>query len=963
MIMPDRWRIGLFVVCTGLLICGWFVWTNVSNALASTTQFQISLAQADPLATCANLDRAATSWRRTSYISGPLAPVLRHLGWVPRVGAELRVSAELIALARDLSDAGAASCALVRPALEAPAGPERVRLLATTFSTEPAQRTRLRQDVERAARAWQRIEPLVDSTPRLAPYIAQLHQAGELLPSMIMATRILEQHGDQLPWILGLDAPRRLLVVLQNPFELRPTGGFIGLVCVLQIAQAVPNVESCRPSEAFDVPTSDPMPFPYKQYLRLGGYYLRDANWSPDFPTTAQTLKMFWELNQQAPVDGVIAADIYALLPLLDTTGALTLADGSILTADRLVEATLTRYYDRTVYRDKSSLADILPVLLNRILKSNLPTLVGTIKAVQTAAAERHFFVTLDQPDWASALSALDWDGALTPPTQHTLRIVDADVGYGAVNAFIERLTQYDIELDAQGVPLTATVTLTYTNQYSPWAESTTAFAVNGQCTDPQTLELQRRPGCYADYLRVFTPRGSTLIQISGVENSLGSDIQHEHMVFGGYFRILPGEQRSIQIQYRLPALTPGRFVIEKQAGLVDAPSVVIAHAPAGSMSRWVAGRTDEHLNLFVRDGRAQIEGAGSTLPDTPFERYASFMVGMRFWQAGMTPAARQAWQSGDVLERALDYGRSLVATDPEQAIGLFEAIATTSAAGRARFELASVLESRGEEERADQMYREAAGANPDHPLAQLMWLRRLAANGQELGDLSRLASNSAAVRRWRATVDGLEQDGNFEEAAFYLDVLRHVQPDDELSLRRADLLLRAGLSGEARTAYKAISQTEGIWSLLARAKVEELNGNPDAAIAAYSAALPVGATYAQVFRIGDGLRELGAVDQALLAYDRASALGKGSIWPLLAAGTMLQGTYPATAQVWYERAQKLAPMSGYPDWALGTLLLPSDSVTARKLLADAVAKQPEVALFREALADASRAGTTENKP
>ena len=53
-----------------------------------------------------------------------------------------------------------------------------------------------------------------------------------------------------LDWLLGIGEPRRFLVVLQNPFELRPTGGFMGLICVLRVVDAQPGIEECRTSEA-----------------------------------------------------------------------------------------------------------------------------------------------------------------------------------------------------------------------------------------------------------------------------------------------------------------------------------------------------------------------------------------------------------------------------------------------------------------------------------------------------------------------------------------------------------------------------------------------------------------------------------------------------------------------------------------------------------------------------------------
>src|SRR5450756_2740619 len=50
---------------------------------------------------------------------------------------------------------------------------------------------------------------------------ARIAKYGPLLDGYVSAS-------ERLPAILGWDAPRRYLVLTQNPAELRPTGGYIG---------------------------------------------------------------------------------------------------------------------------------------------------------------------------------------------------------------------------------------------------------------------------------------------------------------------------------------------------------------------------------------------------------------------------------------------------------------------------------------------------------------------------------------------------------------------------------------------------------------------------------------------------------------------------------------------------------------------------------------------------------------
>ncbi|HEY0734044.1 MAG TPA: tetratricopeptide repeat protein, partial [Herpetosiphonaceae bacterium] len=569
--------------------------------------------------------------------------------------------------------------------------------------------------------------------------------------------------------------------------------------------------------------------------------------------------------------------------------------------------------------------------------------------ALHTGIAERHVLLALNQSDLATALKTEGWDGGLAPVTGDTLRIVDADVGYGAVNAFVERLSDYQVALDRDGTPLTATLTLTYTNRYSPWAEAPTAYAVNGQCTDPRTLALERRPGCYANYLRVYVPQGSQLLDAQGLEESLGVDQQHGRTIFGGYLRVQPGAERVVRLSYRLPALTPGTLTIEKQPGTLAPPIKITAGTTEHQTTIWTSAQTDRKLEIHTDGANVTIDGPQDQAAAEAFARHAAWIDGLAQWQAGDRQAALQSWQAGAALDRAIDHARTL---PTGEAIALTEAIAGVEHEGRAAFEQAILQEAQGRQAAADALYRTAAERSPENPLAQLTWTRRQIQTGTANPTMRQVAQSSSAVRRWRAAADALEQTERLDEAAAYLDVLVRVMPEDRtLALRHTDLLLHIGQQDLALARYEVLAQYDDIWGRLAAARLAQTIGNPQDAIALYGEALLLATDYATAFRIGDGLRDLGAQETAMEAYDRTASLAPGSIWPLLAAGDMLRGTDPARARVWYSRAQQLDPASGYPDFALGTMLLNhGDTTGAIQSFVAATTKQPDVQLFQETL-------------
>lgn len=954
-----RASVGILLLGSLLLaLTGVLLWSRLTEARAATSRLQTSLRQADLQRTCRAIQQADAAWTEVATISDPLAPVLRRLGWLPQLGNDLRLLPDLITIAHQGSAAGASGCNLLTPTLTTTTNAARLTTIARALTNQPEAVAGLRANVHAMQAAYTRIDPLLAQSRYLAPYRDQLRQLDAHLPTLATTLTSLERDPAQLPWLLGLDAPRRFLVVLQNPFELRPTGGFIGLVCVLRVAEAQPTVESCAPSESFvaEAPADWTMPFAYTQYLRLSRLYLRDANWSPDFPTSARQLQQLWTLNGQAEIDGVIAADPALLVPLLQATGPLVLDQAKPIAADQIVDALMMRYYDGQVFRDKSSLTTLFTSVLQRVAQIEPARLPAVAAAVRTALDERHLLVTLDQPALATMLANASWDGALQPRTGNTLRIVDADVGYGAVNAFVERLTHADLQLDQMGAPLTATLTLTYTNSYTPWSEAATPYAVFGQCNDPHSGQSIRQPGCYANYLRVYVPQGSQLLSIDGIDQSLGTDQELSRQVFGGYLRVNPGQQRVVQLQYRLPKLQPGPLLLEKQPGTA-APALLVSLRQGDRRSaQYLDLRTDRVLAYDAATATLVSEAAQQPAAVAAFERHAALVRGLHDWQRGETAAAVRHWQVGNALGLALSHAQTLPA---EQALALTAALTPADTSGQAAFEQATRLTASGQSSAALPLYELAATRGKHNPLAQLTWAARVTDSQGRVPALAALPAGSSALRRWRQAVDELEQTDQLEQAANHLAVLLQLTPGDRaVALRYADLLLRTERRAEAAARYAALAGDD-IYGRLAAARQAQLADDSAGAIAQYTAALPLATTYETAFRVADGLRDAGDRSAALTAYERTAELRPGSIWPLLAAGHMLRQTDPVAARQWYEQAQRRSPDSGYPDFAIGTLLLEAGAAdTARPFLEAAAAKQPEVNTFQELLLSLSEGAT-----
>jgi tetratricopeptide (TPR) repeat protein len=946
----------LALVCVVLVAVGVVMLRREVVRAVAATQPVIAAANAqDFKATCERIPAAADAWNAASVWSRPLAPLLRAFGWLPRIGGDLRAAPDAVALARHGTRAGLVGCEIAAPVFADAAVSNRLSALAQQLATEPERITDLLVDLQRARAASDALAPSLERSTLLAPYREQLATVNAQLPRAIDALAPLYQLRERLPWLLGMDAPRRYLLALQNPFELRATGGFLGLVCSVEVARGNIRIAGCRATETYDVPApaTVPMPAPYSRYLRLGGYYLRDANWAPDFPTTAERLQEFWELNGEPAADGVVAVDMYALLPLIAATGDLMLDDGTTISAEQVVDSLLTRYYDDEVYRDKTGIGQLLPSFMQQLLSADPGKLRSIAGAMQEAIAERHVLFAFDDRATMTVVRRQGWAGQVAALDGDVVRVVDTDVGYGGVNAFVERLTSYDVVLDATGTPVSATLTLTYTNRYSPWAEAPTAHAVFGLCTDPATLQLERREGCYANYLRVYVPEGSVLDSSEGLEESFAPDARYGRAVFGGYLRVMPGEQCVVRFRYQLPALKEHTIRIEKQPGTDEPPVALTVRQSERSSTTYALLTTDHEYRPSVENGTITLNGAADDLARTAFEQSAAFNAGLARWTAGDTEGALREWQIADAHDRVLDYARALHARGAtDEALRLVEAIEPVVEGGRGVFERAAMLADRGDAE-ADALYERAAALSPDQPLAQLMWGYRVALRREPVPSLN-VEPGASAVRRWRNFINTLDRTDAFAQELAAISVLVRVEPEERvLALKEADLLFQLERRDEAFARYQELARTEDIYGLLAAGRYDQLNGREAEATATFVRAIALAPNEPTATRIGDALRNLGDPINAGVAYERALELSVApvpeDIRPVLANGLAIRSSDPQGARRAYEHARAQAPVSGYPDYLLGRLLLEEDDPAgAVSFFEAAMEREPGIRLYRD---------------
>lgn len=158
----------------------------------------------------------------------------------------------------------------------------------------------------------------------------QLGVMGELITGGAVAAQLL-------PDMLGADGPRTYAVVVQNNAEPRPTGGIPGAFLRITVKDgefelgdyASASALNSRDLLDFDLTSEEEGLWGVKM-LR----YVQDANFTPEFPRTAQLVAAYWTRAFGEDVDGVVSLDPVALGYLLGDADPIEVGPASITGAN-----------------------------------------------------------------------------------------------------------------------------------------------------------------------------------------------------------------------------------------------------------------------------------------------------------------------------------------------------------------------------------------------------------------------------------------------------------------------------------------------------------------------------------------------------------------------------------------------------------------------------------------------------
>ncbi|MFH1457070.1 MAG: DUF4012 domain-containing protein [Patescibacteria group bacterium] len=414
----------------------------------------------------------------------------------------------------------------------------------------------------------------VSSVPK--EYREKLLQVQENLSDVGVMSEKLNGLLDFLLEFLGADKPKRYLVVFQNSREIRPTGGFMGSFALIDVYQGNVQKIDIPGGGLYDLKGSNQVLVAAPKPLQIfsPAWQIWNANWFPDWPTSAKKIMWFYENNTGgSTVDGVFALNQDVVAELLALTGPIEMADyEKTLDANNFtneVQMAVEYEYDKEQNRPKQIIADLAPKLLQNVIDMDSNTFLKAFLVLNKSLAQEKVLFYFNNENMQKQVQSFGWAGSMkeTGDGQDYLMVIHNNISGGKSEHVINNILKHKVEIADDG-SLIVTVSLLRKH--------------NG--TQGELFEQDNN----VDYVRFYTPKGSKFISASGfnfnpdylfkyatvdyenlaVDKTL-SEIESgayideptrtrvsqefNKTVFGNWIQVAPGQEVFTEIKYQLP--------------------------------------------------------------------------------------------------------------------------------------------------------------------------------------------------------------------------------------------------------------------------------------------------------------------------------------------------------------------------------------------------------------------------
>jgi len=344
---------------------------------------------------------------------------------------------------------------------------------------------------------------------------------------------------------------KHYLVLLQNNYELRPTGGFITAYGTVDTFMGTITDIEFKNSYEIDTTSYVTPPKVMEELLKnewYQGYTFRDANWEPDLRKSAPEIIQFYgnKYPDKKNVDGLITVNFSLIENLVGRLGGVEL-NGKSLNYKNLFSAlefevnNIDRHNVEALKDRKSILGDLAALLMSKAKRHPFITRNVLIEGLR----DKDISIWFNDESLEEKLIQKSWANAMTlPERSDALGVNLANLGAKKADRYLQTEVYYYANITNDIPQITTEVVLRYPGFTNTYGDN------------------------YKGYLRIYIPKEATLSS-SPVDSDIETDETFRSV---GNKIVLPaGSKVSLTYVYTLPRTTflPDQFRLHliKQPG------------------------------------------------------------------------------------------------------------------------------------------------------------------------------------------------------------------------------------------------------------------------------------------------------------------------------------------------------------------------------------------------------------
>jgi len=382
-------------------------------------------------------------------------------------------------------------------------------------------------------------------------------------------------------YLLGIDRPTTYTILLQNDTEMRANGGFAG-----SYAKVTINTQGTKPNidlsfQDIYVPNGQlngfvKPPEPIQRAFFHGTWELANADWEPDFPTAATSIRWFLEKGKENNPDILATLNLTTIKKIIDIIGPFTVREYQAEITPTNLYSFLQSQAETNFFpgstQKKDALTAVGTALKKKFLTLNPLQYFQIARLLKYDLDHGNLLLNATNTDFQNFLLERKWAGKITPGAFDTYLLIEANLGANKANCCIQRHTQHTIFEE----------------------NSTYRHRVHLELNNTSSAHTPNPPfdfsGHYVSYLRFYIPSDAWNVEILPSQSSpsaapyipeqnITTTKNYNLTEIGFFHTTAAGTTSTVDLSYYLAtgsASTPYSLTILKQNGLTTSPQSIL---------------------------------------------------------------------------------------------------------------------------------------------------------------------------------------------------------------------------------------------------------------------------------------------------------------------------------------------------------------------------------------------------